>query len=114
MNSTLLTALVSGGVFIGLGQLLLAIAALIRQKANAIVINTKLEASARVLNTKIDQNTDMTKDIHKATNGTLTALASDVSKIASSIDANSETARATAETARVQAVTDAKASQDKV
>jgi hypothetical protein len=56
---------------------------------------------------KIDQNTDLTKDIHKVTNGPLTNMESNMGKLAIQVETNAAQARSTAEAAKVQAAVDA-------
>ena len=97
MNQTLLTALVGSGILVALAQLITALATFIRQKANAVTLNTK-----------IDANTVLTADIHKVTNGTLSTMGQNVTALAVQAASNAAEARSTAEAAKVQAAIDAK------
>jgi hypothetical protein len=60
---------------------------------------------------KIDQNTDLTKDIHQVTNGPLTNMEATVGNIETQIASHAAQARSTAEAAKVQAAVDADKSQ---
>jgi hypothetical protein len=102
IDPTLLTALVSAGVLASLSQLILAVAAFIRQKTNALSLGAK-----------VDENTSLTKEIHTVTNGPLTNREATIGSIETKIDTHAATAAATAEAAKVQAATDAQASKDK-
>jgi hypothetical protein len=63
---------------------------------------------------KLDDNTQMTSEIHKVTNGPLTDMEHNVSNLAVQIAANAVEARSTAEAAKAQAATDASASKANV
>jgi hypothetical protein len=101
IDPALMTVLVTAGagLITGLAQLSVALAGYLKSKANAqALVET---------NKKIDVNTNLTADIHKVTNGPLTAMGQDVSNLATQIATNAAEARSTAEAAKVQAAVNA-------
>ena len=82
-----------------LAQLAVALAGYIKSKANSV--------SLAKANDKLDVNTTLTADIHKVTNGPLSAMSQNVTALATQADANAAEARSTALAAKVQAAVDA-------
>jgi hypothetical protein len=102
IDPTLLTALISSGILISIAQLITAIANRISNKrANDVMVG------------KLDQNTDLTRDIHQVTNGPLTAMEKNVNGLITNVASHAAEARSTAEAAKTQATIDAQASKDK-